>query len=159
MTIRLTKVLVPVDFSQPSARALTYALALARHFGASVHVLHVVEPPLTQGWNAYGLPALPELHARAMADAERQLEELMPPGERERQATELVTREGDPWRAIVDFARERQVDLIVMGTHGRGGVAHLLMGSVAERVVRAAPCPVLTVRHPEHEFVSEERIA
>ena len=58
-----------------------------------------------------------------------------------------------PAAAIVDYARREQIDLIVMGTHGRGGVAHLLMGSVAERVVRTAPCPVLTVRHPEHEFV------
>jgi nucleotide-binding universal stress UspA family protein len=60
--------------------------------------------------------------------------------------------------AIVDFAKEINVDLIVMGTHGRGAVAHLLMGSVAERVVRTAPCPVLTVRHPEHEFVHPDAL-
>jgi nucleotide-binding universal stress UspA family protein len=61
-----------------------------------------------------------------------------------------------PATAIVEYANEEGVDLIVLGTHGRGAVAHLLVGSVAERVVRTAPCPVLTVRHPEHEFVVTE---
>jgi nucleotide-binding universal stress UspA family protein len=62
-------------------------------------------------------------------------------------------REGNPFQEIVQFARDRDVDLIVMGTHGRSGLVHVLMGSVTEKVVRKAPCPVLTVRHPEHEFV------
>jgi nucleotide-binding universal stress UspA family protein len=159
MGIRLTKVLVPTDFSAPSAKALAYGRELARTFGASLHVLHAVEEPLAQGWNGYGLPVLPELRAEVLAGAQRELEQAVSPGERDRQATELVTRLGDPWREIVAFARERQVDLIVMGTHGRGGMAHLLLGSVAERVMRDAPCPVLTVRHPEHEFVTAERIA
>ena len=159
MTIRLARVLVPMDFSEPSRTALAYGLGLARTFGASVHVLHAVEEPLAQGWNGFGLPALPELRAQVLADAQRQLEEAVPQLERDRQATELVTCLGDPHREIVSFARARQVDLIVMGTHGRGGVAHLLLGSVAEKVVRDAPCPVLTVRHGTHEFVSAERIA
>jgi nucleotide-binding universal stress UspA family protein len=159
MGIRLTKVLVPTDFSVPSAKALAYGRELARTFGASLHVLHAVEEPLAQGWNGYGLPVLPELRAEVMADAQRQLEQAVPQADRDRQATELVTRQGVPWREIVAFARERQVDLIVMGTHGRGGMAHLLLGSVAEKVVRDAPCPVLTVRHPEHDFVAAERIA
>jgi nucleotide-binding universal stress UspA family protein len=159
MEIKLTKVLVPTDFSEPSATALAYALALARTFGASLHVLHVVEEPLAQGWNGFGLPALPELRAQVLADAQQRLEEAVPPLERDRQATELVTCLGDADGEIVSFAKARQVDLIVMGTHGRGGMAHLLLGSVAEKVVREAPCPVLTVRHPQREFVSSERIA
>jgi nucleotide-binding universal stress UspA family protein len=159
MGIRLTKVLVPTDFSEPSATALAYGQALARTFGASLHVLSVVEEPLAQGWNGFGMPALPELRERVLADAQRQLEDAVPALERDRQATELVTRLGEPHHEIVRFARERNVDLIVMGTHGRGGMAHLLLGSVAEKVVRAAPCPVLTVRHPEHEFLTAERIA
>jgi nucleotide-binding universal stress UspA family protein len=159
MEIRLTKVLVPTDFSEPSATALAYALALARTFGASLHVLHVVEEPLAQGWNGFGLPELPELRAQVLADAQQRLEQAVPPLERDRQATELVTCLGAADREIVSFAKARQVDLIVMGTHGRGGMAHLLLGSVAEKVVREAPCPVLTVRHPQREFVSSERIA
>ena len=66
-----------------------------------------------------------------------------------------MTRAGDPVREIVSYAAETNADLVVLGTHGRGPVAHMLMGSVAERVVRTAPCPVLTVRHPQHEFVSD----
>jgi nucleotide-binding universal stress UspA family protein len=159
-TIRLTKVLVPTDFSEPSAKAVLYGQALARSFGASLHVLHAVEEPLAQGWDAYGFPALlPERRAQVLADAQRRLEEVVPPPERDRQPTELVTCLGDPRQEIVRFAKERGIDLIVMGTHGRGGVAHLLLGSVAERVVRTAPCPVLTVRHPEHEFVAAGRTA
>ena len=159
MEIHLTKVLVPTDFSEASASALAYGLALARSFGASLHVLHTVEEPLAQGWNGIGLPALPELREQVLADARRQLEEAVPALERDRQATELVTRLGDPCREIVQFAKERRVDLIVLGTHGRSGVSHLLLGSVAEKVVRLAPCPVLTVRRPEHDFVEVERIA
>jgi nucleotide-binding universal stress UspA family protein len=70
-----------------------------------------------------------------------------------------VVTSGSPAYAIVDYAREHGIDLIVMGTHGRGALAHLMMGSVAERVVRLASCPVLTVRHPEHEFVRPDTLA
>lgn len=159
MDIRLTKVLVPTDFSAPSATALAYAMALARRFGAALHVLHTVEEPLAQGWNGFGLPVLPELRSEVLAEAQRQLEAAVPRLERDRQATELVTCVGDPCREILRFAKERAVDLIVMGTHGRGGMAHLLLGSVAEKVVREAPCPVLTVRHPERDFLAVGRIA
>ena len=65
-----------------------------------------------------------------------------------------VVRQGPPFLEIVRYAQEANIDLIVLGTHGRGGLAHMLLGSVAEKVVRKAPCPVLTVRHPEHEFVA-----
>jgi len=123
-------------------------------------VLYTVEEPLAQGWDGYGFPALlPERRAEMLADAQRRLEEAVPQVERDRQATELVACVGEPHREIVRFADERGIDLIVMGTHGRGGMAHLLLGSVAEQVVRTAPCPVLTVRHPEREFVTAERIA
>jgi len=73
-------------------------------------------------------------------------------------AEPVILRSNTPAFAIVDYARGHEIDLIVMGTHGRGAVAHLLMGSVAERVVRTAPCPVLTVRHPEHEFVMPDAL-
>lgn len=152
--IRLQKVLVPTDFSEPSAKALDYGKELARAFGASLHVLHAVEEPFVHGWTSEGyLAALPEIREQALAEATRRLEEAVPADERSRQATELATRVGDPFREILRYAKGRAVDLIVMGTHGRGGMAHLLLGSVAEKVVRTAPCPVLTVRHPEHDFV------
>ena len=158
--IRLHKILVPTDFSAPSAKAVAYGQALARQFGASLHLLHVVEEPLMQGWEGYSLPVLlPELRVKAVCEARRRLEGMLPQNERDRQPTELVTLEGDPYRAIVRFATERGIDLIVIGTHGRGGMNHLLLGSVAEKVVRSAPCPVLTLRDPEREFVSVRRTA
>ena len=158
--IRVHKILVPTDFSEPSGKALAYGQTLARQFGASLHLLHAVEEPLTQGWEGYSLPiVLPTLREQAMAEAGRRLEEAVPKAERDRNATELVVRLGDPSREIVRFAKERGIDLIVMGTHGRSGVAHLLLGSVAEQVVRSAPCPVLTVRDPEHAFAAAGRTA
>ena len=73
--------------------------------------------------------------------------------EREKFSAQIVTLVGSPFLEIVTYAKSHDIDLIVMGTHGRGPIAHMLMGSVAEKVVRKAPCPVLTVRHPEHEFI------
>jgi len=78
---------------------------------------------------------------------------LLTEAERSALRARLLTRVGHPFVEVVRYAREESIDLIVMGTHGRGAVGHLLLGSVAERVVRKAPCPVLTVRHPQHEFV------
>ena len=75
--------------------------------------------------------------------------------ERQKYSAEIVTLIGSPFLEIVSYAKAKDIDLIVMGTHGRGPIAHMLMGSVAEKVVRKAPCPVLTVRHPEHEFIEQ----
>jgi nucleotide-binding universal stress UspA family protein len=158
--IHVAKVLVPTDFSPPSRRALACGQSLARVFGASLHVLHAVEEPLAQGWAGYTLPIMLEpLRAEAMAEERRRLEQAVPSCERDDPPTELVVRVGDPAHSIVDFARERGVDVIVMGTHGRGGVAHLLLGSVAERVVREAPCAVLTVREKEAASLAVGRTA
>ena len=99
----------------------------------------------------------------AMADVQRQwereaderLQAHAAQGDRESVHAVLVTRAGDPVRQVTRYAAETGADLVVLGTHGRGAVAHMLMGSVAERVVRTAPCPVLTVRHPQHEFITD----
>ena len=144
-----TRILAPTDFSPTSDAALAYARALARKFGASLHLLHVFEEPLLLGAvtaEAY-VPEAPEVRAALMKEARECLEHRLRPDARaEPSATsEIVT--GSPARAIADYAASAGMNLIVMGTHGRGGVAHLLLGSVAERVVRMAPCPVLTVRH------------
>ena len=92
-------------------------------------------------------------------DARERLEKILTEQEQKELRSESVLRQGAPDNQIVRFAKEHDVDLIVMGTHGRSGVAHMLMGGVAEKVVRKAPCPVLTVRHPEHEFVIPEEAA
>lgn len=152
--IEVQKILVPIDFSEPSAKALLYGKALARIFGGSLHVLHVIETPFRQGYAVEGyVAALPEfsreLEARTRAELRKQLSD----SERSELRAVEVTGTGDPVSEIVRYARDQEVDIIVMGTHGRGTVTHLLLGSVAELVVRKAPCPVLTVRAREHDFV------
>jgi len=153
--ITLKHILVATDFSEPSDAALTYGRALARNFNATLHVLHVVGnvSTLAYGAEGYVIPLM-EMQQEVEAAALRQLEERLIDNDVRPVKTERVLLTSDaPARAIVEYARNASIDLIVTGTQGRGGVAHLVMGSVAERVVRTAPCPVLTVRHPEHEFV------
>jgi nucleotide-binding universal stress UspA family protein len=154
--ITLKSILLPTDFSEPSAVAVRYAKALTETFRATLHVLHVVEEtalvyPLFGHEGAY--PSMPILREDLEKDARARLEKILTSGEREQWLAQLVVRIGSPFVEIVRYAKNENIDLIVMGTHGRGPIAHMLMGSVAERVVRKAPCPVLTVRHPEHEFV------
>lgn len=147
MLPQFNSILVATDFSQSSARTLDYAKALAGRFDAALHLLHVVEDPvITSAWSeAYALD-MSGLQGRMRQDAERRLGEM---GAALASTGIKVTTEvliGPAARTIVGAAGDRASDLIVMGTHGRSGISHLLLGSVAERVVRMATCPVLTVR-------------
>ena len=148
MTRGFARILVPTDFSPPSGAALATAKALAAQFGSSIHVIHVLHDPYATAAYAsdvYGyLP--PGLRETWQREAQTHLDAQLTPAERAqfRATTRVIF--GTPARAIVDYAHENAINLIVMGTHGRGAVAHLLLGSVAERVVRIADCPVLTVR-------------
>jgi nucleotide-binding universal stress UspA family protein len=150
------RILVPIDFSEYSDAALRYAIALARQFGSSLYLLHVLDDPFATGaWaSEIAVPETPGLRDSLRREAEQRLNRYFSPEgwTRFRVTTEAVT--GSPAQSIVDFARDCAADLIVMGTHGRTGVAHLLVGSVAERVVRLAPCPVLAVR-PTSAIVKE----
>jgi nucleotide-binding universal stress UspA family protein len=144
MARNFTTIIVPTDFSYASDAALGYARMLATRFGASLHLLHVVDEP--GSWSEV-YAAIPEIQRRLGADAARRLEAMaacLPPLVRASSAVVC----GAPVASIVKEAETRGADLIVMGTHGRRGMGHLLLGSVAERVVRLAPCPVLTVREP-----------
>jgi nucleotide-binding universal stress UspA family protein len=148
--IALKRILVPTDFSKTSQTALLYGVALARPFKARLHLLHVPELPSTYADGVYPLGLFETMqratHERLRAQlTERERRELKP---------ERAMRLGAPSDEIVDYALERDIDLIVMGTHGRQGVARMLVGSVAEKVVRRAPCSVLTVHYPEHEFLT-----
>ncbi len=125
--VTLTRILVPHDFSETSDAAVQYAVALARRFAAGLDFLYVGD--------------------RAKEELESLLR-MLTPGDRVALHPRFFVRAGTPAAEIVRFADQQHADLIVMGTHGRGFVAHMLMGSVAEQVVRTAPCPVLTVRHP-----------
>lgn len=154
MTDMIRRILVPVDFSPHSDVALRYAFALADRFDATVEVLHVVEDPFVSGaWNPEAFaPNIPELLADLVATARRKLEQLKASAlhDGHRVTTTMLTtvRSGRPADSIADAARTGKFDLIVMGTHGRTGLSHVLIGSVAERVIRKAPCAVLTVREP-----------
>jgi nucleotide-binding universal stress UspA family protein len=144
--IVLKHVLVATDFSPPSMAALTYARELARRFGATLHVLHAVE-------NLFLRPMPADPHTLIAAKT-RALDDLVSDDDRAQlHAVTSLDVSDSPAEAIVEYARGKTIDLIVVGTHGRGTMSQLFVGSVAERVVRTAPCPVLTVRHPEHEFV------
>jgi nucleotide-binding universal stress UspA family protein len=143
--IAITKILVPTDFSDASEAALQYGRELAERFGASLHVLHVIQDPFTMPWAAEGLPvALGELLDEWQRGAWKRLHELVP--DAAEKGITVTTRIGSPFQEILSHAEEEGIDLVVMGTHGRGAVTHALMGSVAEKMVRKAPCPVLTVR-------------
>ena len=153
--VTLKKILVATDFGDAAEVAFAYGRELARSFGASLEVLHVADNVLARGFAAEGyMASYPELQRDVEESAARQLNALVSEEDRALLGARTVVRTStSPALAIVEYARDANIDLIIMGTHGRGAMAHLLMGSVAERVVRTAPCPVLTVRHPEHEFV------
>lgn len=152
--MRAEKILFPTDFSHTSDAALALATALARDTGAKLLIVHVEEPPVAYGGGElyYGIPN------PAAADLERMLREIKPTDASVPFEHHLIT--GDPATAIVRFADREHVDLIVMGTHGRTGLSRLLMGSVAEAVVRRASCPVLTYKEPRKEgSVTESKAA
>ena len=151
--IELKKILVATDFSDHARAALRHAVGLAQAFSSEVILCHVVEsadwvsqiPPTGETYFPPNLPELQEQESRGLC--QKLLTEFNVENGR------YLLPHGSAFAEIVRTARAEDVDLIVIGTHGRGAVAHMLMGSVAERVVRKAPCPVLTVREGEHEFV------
>lgn len=145
--IALKKILVPTDFSETSKAALDYARSLADAFNASMHVLHVMDvPPGGAMASELYVPPPQSFLDEWTRTAREQLEKLLTVADRQKHRAELVLVTGRPFPEVVRYAETENIDLIVMGTHGRGPVVHMLIGSVAERVLRKAPCPVLTVR-------------
>jgi nucleotide-binding universal stress UspA family protein len=144
--ILLKQILVATDYSDPSEVALEYGRQLARTFGASLHLLHVME-------NLFLRPVPGDPYVLKAAAQQHLAERLTDHDRAQIHAVAVLETSDNPYDTIIQYAKTHGIDLIVMGTHGRGAVAQLFVGSVAERVVRTAPCPVLTVRHPEHEFV------
>ena len=141
----IQRILVPTDFSEPADAALTYAVDLAAKVGGRVSLIHVFDDPFAGGrYTAEYIPMPAEMRAEMLANLRKQLADIVAERGYSEVTPELLV--GSTAGAIVDAARAQNADLIVMGTHGRHGVAHLLLGSVAERVVRTAPCPVLTIR-------------
>jgi len=152
--IEIRKILVPTDFSEFSQCALRYGCELAKRFEAELHLLNVVEDiyPLIPD-PGMTFPPLESYLVEVQEAARRGILNLPPSdlGDGISVVREVIS--GVPFLEIVRYAREQDVDMIVIGTHGRSGLAHVLMGSVAEKIVRKAPCPVLTVRPEGHSFV------
>jgi nucleotide-binding universal stress UspA family protein len=143
--MNIRTILVPTDFSEDAESALAQASDLAQRFGAKLCLLHVytLTPYAVAPWNGgFGAEFVIEIRK----GAEKAIEEVRQRAARGGLKVEALVEEGSASSAIVDVARRLPADLIVMGTRGRTGLAHVLLGSVAERTIRTAPCPVLTVK-------------
>jgi nucleotide-binding universal stress UspA family protein len=160
LMMTLKNVLVAMDFGEAATSALAYGRELARRFNATLHVIHVVDDVAARLVTSSGLPYDVSRLQSDLDESELQRLNALITDEdrRDLHARAVQVTSVAPAREIVSYAADAQIDVIVLGTHGRGPVAHLLMGSVAERVVRTAPCPVLTVRHPEHEFLRPDAL-
>ena len=152
--VKIQRILFPTDFSESSKAALEYACGLAEQNGSELHVLHVVEEM------AYLLPStefavLPYYvdELKLEEQAKKSLNAVVDPEWAKGRTVYRTVRTGSPFLQVLLYAKENKIDLIVMSTHGRTGLSHLLMGSVAENVVRKATCPVLTVHPSDHAFV------
>jgi nucleotide-binding universal stress UspA family protein len=139
--MKATKIVVPTDFSAASDAVLNYATTLAKDTGATLLITHVEEPmPAYVGEGYYGMPNPPNPEVRRMLEAVRPADAAV--------KYEHRILIGNPAEEIVRLAADEHADLIVMGTHGRTGLSRLVMGSVAEEVVRRSPCPVFTLKQP-----------
>ena len=148
--IHVRSILVPIDFSPASEKALAYAVPLAKLCGAKLTLLHVLEPVATPDFAAFPLAMDND---RAMRASRVQLQRVASDLQLRNLAEKFLVRNGRAFNEITSAARTLKMDLIVISTHGRTGLKHVLMGSTAEKVVQHAPCPVLVVRPKEREFV------
>jgi nucleotide-binding universal stress UspA family protein len=158
--IRIREVIVATDFSDPASIALDYGRNFARAFGATLHVIHVANDLATAAPVSEIPMDLSKLQAQIDAEAKAALDALITDDDRRtlKIKTALLTSAA-PARAILAYATEVSADLLIVGTHGRGGLSALILGSVAHKVVRAAPCPVLTVRLDEREFIAPDALS
>ncbi len=149
---KLKKILVPIDFSDCSRKALAYAGPFAKQFDASLTLLYVVQVNYAVG--DFGAIDFPMLEEEIRTNAQKEMLALVKKDIGEQVPAETLLRVGRPVQEIVAAAKEQEIDLIIISTHGHTGLKHVFLGSVTENVVRYAPCPVLTVREQEHEFLT-----
>ena len=150
--IAIKKILAPIDFSPASKKALKYAIRFARDYGSDLILLHVIEPVVSPTFEE--VPPAPAVSKADMKDAEESLRTLVDSaGLAGVAGVRSAIRIGVATHEIVEAAKELDTDLIVIATRGYKDWKHLVIGSIAARVVRAAPCPVLVVREKEHDFV------
>jgi len=149
--MKIKKVLFPVDFSEGSDNALPYAVDMAKHYGAKLYLLHVIQDlAKATGWYVPHV-SLDELYRDIEKNAAKEMDRYGVEELRGYKDVERHILKGTPYEEILKFAVDNKADLIVIGTHGRKGLDKALFGSTAEKVVRDAPCPVLSVRLPRHE--------
>ena len=152
--IRLTKLLVPTDFSEDSEQAARYAVELAKRFQAEIHCIHVVDIPADLlSTSAYYMTGPSEAFLDQIREESKKNLEAFAKKNLEGVGVRTAFLEGSPFVEIIRYARNQEIDLVVIATHGRTGLRHVLFGSVAEKVVRKAPCPVLVVKRKERDFV------
>ena len=145
--LAIRSILAPTDFSRHTEGALRYACSLAEHLGATLHLLHVLPEVVPVGPDPTLVPAYPpEYYVEAEEQARVALAHALDGSFGRAPAVEVAVRWGDTVNGVVGYARDQKVDLIVVATHGRTGLSHALLGSVAERIIREAPCPVLVLR-------------
>jgi universal stress protein A len=150
LQFKIANILVPVDFSECGQTAVRYALGMAAQFQAVVTLVHVVEQIIYPGDWMYPPLAMSDFAAERRDEVQRKMEGLV---HEPSAKVNHVVRVGRAWQEVTDLAREINADLLVIATHGYTGLKHVLLGSVAEKIVRHAPCPVLTVRPDERDFL------
>lgn len=150
--MQFSKILVPTDFSESAKYALLYAIDLAQKYGGGLHFIHVVEPIVAPVDFAWGTYSYPDIEKQLSGHVETSIAKLIKDEVPSEIETESTILHGKSWREIVSFAKAEEIDLIVVATHGLSGFSHALYGSTAEKVIRKAPCPVLTVRHPDVKY-------
>lgn len=145
--LEIRTILAPSDFSPHSERAVRYACGLAERLGSELHVLHVLSEIVPAGPDPLLMPVMPPEYYQENEDRSREtLSKLVQPDWGKPHSLVTAVRWGSPVEAISAYADDHKIELIVIATHGRTGFSHVLLGSVAERIVREAPCPVLTIR-------------
>ncbi len=144
---QIKKILVPTDFSAASELALRYGKELAQTLHATLNVFHVADDPIL-----FATTTSDKYRSDAIAKSNKKLEDMLSASLDDVEDVHFSSKCGTAATEIVDYAKEAQIDLVVMGSHGHSAIASMLLGNVAEHVVRHSPCPVLTVRSPQHEF-------
>ncbi len=147
--MEIKRILFPTDFSEGALNALPYAIDLAKSYGAKLHLLHVVYDIATASGLHVPHVSVDEMYKELDASAQKELEKFGATAKKDIKDVEYTVIRGIPYEEILKFAKEKNIDLIIIGTHGRKGFDRVLFGSTAERVVRNASCPVLTVREPK----------
>lgn len=149
---QIKNILVPIDFSDYSKSALKYAVNFAKTFSAKMHLVYVIEPMIYPADFSMGQIAVPTGDIDMSKRAKEELTNLAKNEIHDSIETDILIKSGKPFVEIIETASELDIDLIIISTHGHTGVEHLLFGSTAEKVVRKAPCPVLTLREPIKGF-------